>query len=227
MPAVFLNDSGDVEHVALPFIYWKLLVAVRTITTYTHYSSHSSVTSQMDFSHYTTKPVELAVALSNTLGIEQDYLADPQQLVSFLDDYKSMWEGVAKPPRKSDLEAVKRLRAVLRRIIESGDEEAAAGCVNELLEKYGATPRLSTHSGTPHLHFEPLDSSIVSWLGAITAMGLASVIVEHGVDRFGVCGSAGCNDVYIDTSRNRSRRHCSNTCSTREAVAAYRKRQTD
>ncbi|HUF14924.1 MAG TPA: CGNR zinc finger domain-containing protein [Acidimicrobiia bacterium] len=171
--------------------------------------------------------MELAVALSNTLGIEQDYLADPQQLVSFLDDYKSMWEGVAKPPRKSDLEAVKRLRAVLRRIIESGDEEAAAGCVNELLEKYGATPRLSTHSGTPHLHFEPLDSSIVSWLGAITAMGLASVIVEHGVDRFGVCGSAGCNDVYIDTSRNRSRRHCSNTCSTREAVAAYRKRQTD
>jgi predicted RNA-binding Zn ribbon-like protein len=68
---------------------------------------------------------------------------------------------------------------------------------------------------------------MVSWLGAITAMGLASVIVENGVERFGVCDSSGCNDVYIDTSRNRSRRHCSNTCSTREAVAAYRKRQTD
>jgi predicted RNA-binding Zn ribbon-like protein len=68
---------------------------------------------------------------------------------------------------------------------------------------------------------------MVCWLGAITGMGLASVIVEHGVDRFGVCGSAGCDDVYVDTSRNRSRRHCSNTCSTREAVAAYRKRQAD
>ncbi|MGD2061660.1 MAG: CGNR zinc finger domain-containing protein, partial [Acidimicrobiia bacterium] len=104
--------------------------------------------------------------------------------------------------------------------------ELASKRVNILLEKYGATPRLSTHSGNPHLHFEPLESAMVCWLGAITAMGLASVIVEHGVDRFGACDSATCIDVYVDTSRNRSRRHCSNTCSTREAVAAYRKRQS-
>jgi predicted RNA-binding Zn ribbon-like protein len=181
----------------------------------------------MDFSHYTTKPVEMAVALANTKGMVNDELAKPEQLISFLNGYKTLWEGVAKPPRKTDLRAVQELRASLREIIESLDEDAAASRVNELLDAYGATPRLSTHSGTPHLHFEPVDSSIVSWLGAITAMGLASVIVEHGVERFGVCDSGGCADVYIDTSRNRSRRHCSNTCSTREAVAAYRKRQSD
>jgi predicted RNA-binding Zn ribbon-like protein len=181
----------------------------------------------MDFSHYTTKPVELAVALTNTKGITEDDIGDLDQLVEFLDGYKDLWEGVAKPPHKSDLVAVHELRSSLREIFEAGDVDLAAKRVNILLEKYGATPRLSTHSGQPHLHFEPLETAIVGWLGAITAMGLASVIVENGVDRFGVCDSGTCMDVYIDTSRNRSRRHCSNTCSTREAVAAYRKRKSE
>lgn len=180
----------------------------------------------MDFSHYTTKPVELAVALVNTRGTQSDSLSTKDDLGEFLEGYRSLWEGVAKPPRKDELEPVRKLRESLREIIESGDEDLAARRVNGLLDAYGAAPRLSTHSGHAHLHFEPVESAMVCWLGAITAMGLASVIVEHGVDRFGVCGSGGCDDVYIDTSRNRSRRHCSNTCSTREAVAAYRKRQT-
>lgn len=181
----------------------------------------------MDFSHYTTKPVELAVALVNTKGITKEDLADPGQLLQFLDEYRSLWEGVAKPPKKSDLPEIQALRAPMREIFESGDEHIAAGLINTMLETYGASPRLSTHSGSPHFHFEPLDTSIVTWLGTVTAMGLASVLVECGVERFGVCDSGTCIDVYIDTSRNRSRRHCSNTCSTREAVAAYRKRQAD
>ena len=112
-------------------------------------------------------------------------------------------------------------------LITADDEAAASDCVNKLLDNYGAVPRVSLHSGNPHLHFEPNGASMSSWLGTTTAMALASVIVEHGVDRFGVCGAGDCEDVYVDTSRNRSRRHCSNTCSTREAVAAYRARQSD
>lgn len=181
----------------------------------------------MDFSHYTTKPVELAVALVNTRAADTDSLSNSGALEAFLEEYRSLWDGVAKPPRKNELEAIRALRESIREIIESGDEDLAASRVNKLLDAYGATPRLSTHSGNPHLHFEPVESAMVCWLGAVTAMGLASVIVEHGVDRFGVCGSGTCDDVFIDTSRNRSRRHCSNTCSTREAVAAYRKRKTD
>lgn len=181
----------------------------------------------MDFSHYTTKPVELAVALVNTRGLDSDSLSTSEELEEFLDDYRQLWDGVAKPARKNELEPVRELRESIREIIESGDQELATKRVNKLLDDYGATPRLSTHSGHPHLHFEPVESAMVCWLGAVTAMGLASVIVEHGVDRFGVCGSASCADVFIDTSRNRSRRHCSNTCSTREAVAAYRKRKTE
>lgn len=181
----------------------------------------------MDFSHYTTKPVELAVALANTRGVDTDSLTTSGELKTFLDGYREMWEGVAKPPRKNELEAIRNLRESIRQVIAAGDEHLAAKGLNDLLDAYGATPRVSTHNGMPHLHFEPVESAMVCWLGAITAMGLASVLVEHGVERFGVCDSGTCIDVYIDTSRNRSRRHCSNTCSTREAVAAYRKRQAD
>ena len=181
----------------------------------------------MDFSHYTTRPVELAVSLVNTKGTGTDSLSSAPELEGFLDGYRELWEGVAKPPRKNEIDAIRELRESLREILEAQDDQEAARKVNELLDAYGATPRLSTHSGDPHLHFEPVESAMVCWLGAITAMGLASVIVEHGVERVGVCGSETCNDVFIDTSRNRSRRHCSNTCSTREAVAAFRKRQTE
>lgn len=181
----------------------------------------------MDFSHYTTKPVELAVALVNTKGVTKDDLFDTDQMLVFLDEYRPLWEGVAKTPKKSDLGGVQELRTAIREVFESADEQVAAKRINTMLQSYGASPRISTHNGTPHFHFEPLDTSMVTWLGTVTAMGLASVIVEHGVERFGVCDSGTCVDVYIDSSRNRSRRHCSNTCSTREAVAAYRKRQTD
>lgn len=181
----------------------------------------------MDFSHYTDQPVDLAVALVNTVQLDGDHLADVGQLELFLNEYKDLWEGVARPARKSELSEIQSLRQSLRNVITAEDDATASGTVNEILDNYGAVPRVSVHSGHPHLHFEPTGASMSSWLGATTAMGLASVIVEHGVERFGMCDSGACDDVFVDTSRNRSRRHCSNTCSTREAVAAYRKRNAE
>jgi predicted RNA-binding Zn ribbon-like protein len=56
-------------------------------------------------------------------------------------------------------------------------------------------------------------------------MGLSVALIEGGWQRFGTCSSTSCDDVFVDTSKNRSRRHCSDTCTTRESVAAYRARQ--
>lgn len=181
----------------------------------------------MNFSHYSDRPVALAVDLVNTSQMDGDQIATPDQLEAFLESYAEMWAGVATPPKAADLEKVRKLRSDLRTVLATRDEAVAADMINEILAEHGAAPRVSTHSGEPHLHFEPIGTSISSWLGAITAMGLATVIIENGVERFGVCGASSCEDVYIDTSRNRSRRHCSTTCSTREAVAAYRARQAE
>lgn len=181
----------------------------------------------MNFSHYSDRPVELAVDLVNTTQAEGDRIASVKNFKEFLADYEDLWHGVARPPKGHDLASVHELRAGLREVFETHDETRASELINDILAEHGAAPRVSIHSGTPHLHFEPVGTSISSWLGAITAMGLATVIIENGVERFGVCGASNCDDVYIDTSRNRSRRHCSSTCSTREAVAAYRARQAE
>jgi predicted RNA-binding Zn ribbon-like protein len=180
----------------------------------------------MDFSHYTNDPVDLAVALMNTRQAGSDTIADLDQLIAFLDGYRHLWEGVARKPKPSELRAIHRLRESLRQVIESPDEAVASERLNEILTEHDAQPRVSVHNGAAHFHFEPMDSTMTAWLGATTAMGLASVMVENGVDRFGTCNASDCDDVYVDASRNRSRRHCSTTCSTREAVSAYRRRQS-
>lgn len=182
----------------------------------------------MNFSHYATRPVELAVDLVNTdqrsIG-GSDGLGRLAGLHEFLEGFQDVVDPSLPPPSADDLEAVRGLRDDLRRVFSAADPGEAAEVINRLLRNNVATPRLSTHSGEPHLHFEPLDSTVSQWLAVLTAMGLATLIAEHGTGRFGICDSDTCDDVFVDTSRNRSRRNCSTTCTTRDNVAAYRQRQ--
>lgn len=180
----------------------------------------------MDFSHYSDEPVELAVDLVNTDELDGDEIGHLSELTEFLGRYESLDSLDLGKANDTDLAEIHALRDVLREVFDAPDEVAAVEHLNSILAENDALPRLSLHSGRPHLHFEPVGSSVSSWVGAITAMGLAGVVVDHGISRFGSCQASNCRDVFVDTSRNRSRTHCCGTCSTREAVAAYRKRQT-
>ncbi len=182
----------------------------------------------MDFSHYTDEPVELAVALVNTLDdhSHDERLESPDDVKRFFGRHAKDWHGDQIEISESDLHEVRAIRARLRDAMTAGDPALSATALNSLLDLAAARPRVSVHDGTdPHLHFEPADASPVRWLAGVTAMGLSIVLVEEGLDRFGVCNARTCDDVFVDTSRNRSRRHCSDTCTTRENVAAYRRRQ--
>jgi len=188
-----------------------------------------AVRSQVDFSHYSDRPVQIAVELVNTLDVvsQEDELATPQDVADFLAAHDGgEWCRPGWKAAESDLHSVRALRAQLRQVFEAPEEGAAAAAINGILRDVEAVPRLSVHAGaSPHLHFEPLDSAPARWLGAVAAMGLSVALIEGGFERFGRCGSSTCDDVFVDTSRNRSRRHCSDTCTTRENVAAYRARQ--
>ncbi len=183
----------------------------------------------MDFSHYSDTPVQIAVDLANTLNVisEEDQLATPADVTAFLETHdEGEWCRPGWTASASDLDEVRALRAQLRKVFEAPDEAEAAKVINTILVDVDAVPRLSVHAGAePHLHFEPLDGAPARWLGAVAAMGLSVALIEGGFDRFGTCNSVTCDDVFVDTSRNRSRRHCSDTCTTRENVAAYRARQ--
>lgn len=184
----------------------------------------------MDFSHYTDEPVRLAVDLVNTRSPLRgvDTLQTVDDLARFFAGIGREWLVPDWDLGEEDLAAVRRLRAQLRSVFHRDDDADAAGLLNAILSEVHATPRVSVHDDVPpHLHFEPLSSGPGPWLAAITAMGLSVVLVDHGSRRLGVCSSVTCGHVFIDTSRNRSRRYCSDTCATRENVAAYRRRQKD
>lgn len=181
----------------------------------------------MDFSHYNDQPVQMAVDLVNTYDTvsSQEKLLSPENVSLFVKEAEANWCGPGWAPEESDLREVRALRTRLRSVFEAATETDAAEILNSILADVGAVPRLSVHGEGPHLHFEARGESPARWLGAITAMGLTTAMIEGGFERFGRCGSSTCDDVYVDTSRNKSRRNCSETCTTRENVAAYRSRQ--
>lgn len=182
----------------------------------------------MDFSHYSDQPVAIAVDLVNTLDVltGEDDLTTPEDVAAFIERALADWDPIEVEPSERDLHEVRALRSRLREVWSSGDERGAAAVINAILVDVDATPRVSIHDGAePHLHFEPAGGGVARRLGAITAMGLTVALVEGGYERFGSCASTTCDDVFIDTSKNRSRIRCSETCTTRESVAAYRRRQ--
>ena len=179
----------------------------------------------MDFAHYTDAPVRLAVDLVNSRSVitGADELDDLDALRAFLAAHGEPGGDDLGP---GDLEAARSLREGLRAVFDAPDTATSVERLNRLLASSGATPRVSTHGERgPHLHFESLQAGTIDRLAAATAMGLATVLCECGTERFGVCDSSTCNDVFIDSSRNRRKRYCSDGCSHRENVAAFRARK--
>lgn len=183
----------------------------------------------MDFSHYSDEPVQMAVDLVNTLDAMtgEEKLTSAEDVIEFIRSHDGDWCKPVGKPAEIDLHRVRALRSRLRGIFDAADEKEAADMINVVLSDAVAVPRLSLHGEGPHLHFETEEDSPAKWLGAVTAMGLTVAIIEGGYERFGRCNSKTCDDVFVDTSRNRSRRHCTDTCTTRENVAAHRARKRE
>jgi predicted RNA-binding Zn ribbon-like protein len=116
------------------------------------------------------------------------------------------------------------LRAVFE-LLAAGKLDEACHRVNDLLSITGAIPVLSQHDGEQwHLHFHAPDAAwAVRWAGAM-ATSLAIVLGGPSYDRLGVCGAPVCDRVYVDTSRNGTRRFCSTACQNRVKAAAFRER---
>ncbi|MEV0596832.1 CGNR zinc finger domain-containing protein [Nonomuraea cavernae] len=117
-----------------------------------------------------------------------------------------------------------RLRAVFEAVAR-GDLDAAAQQVNDLLEETHARPMLERHDGEPwHLHFHGPGGTMAGDWAASCATGLAMVLGSEFGDRLGVCTAPHCDRVYVDVSRNGTRRFCSTTCQNRVKTAAFRAR---
>ncbi|MFI7617139.1 CGNR zinc finger domain-containing protein [Nonomuraea terrae] len=117
-----------------------------------------------------------------------------------------------------------RLRAVFTAVAD-GDVDSAATQVNTLLRETQARPMLERHDGEPwHLHFHGSDDTTAGSWAASCATGLAIVLGSEFHDRLGVCTAPHCDRVYVDVSRNGTRRFCSTACQNRVKTAAFRAR---
>lgn len=176
----------------------------------------------MNFTHYTDAPVQLAVDLVNTLhpvtGIDE--LADLGSLRAFLRSHE-----IDARPLARDLVAIHHVRADLREVFAASDSDEAADRLNHLLELAGATPRVTTHGGHAHLHFQAAEAKLVNRIAITAAMALAVVLCDYGAARLGTCASGSCQEAFVDMSKNRRKRFCSEACAHRESVAAFRARR--
>ncbi len=179
----------------------------------------------MNFDAYTDLSVVTAVDLVNTLDVEtaKDFLTEVEHLAKFLDDHL---DSYARPLTPADVTDVAGLRERLRLAFTLGSIDTVVDLLNDLLAESSALPQLTDHDGVWHFHFTPPESSLFAHMAAEAAMGLASVIRDHGLERLRVCAATGCSRVFVDTSRNRSRRYCNpDICGNRTNVAAFRARQ--
>jgi predicted RNA-binding Zn ribbon-like protein len=135
-----------------------------------------------------------------------------------------------RPATDGDVARLRAYRARLDAVVtgcEAGHGAAAIQQVNSLLSRTGAVPQIVAHSGRgPHMHVSRPTAPMADRIAAHLAMGLAELIVAGESDRVRTCASPTCRQVFLDLSRNRSRRYCdSRTCGNRLHVAAYRARK--
>lgn len=128
-----------------------------------------------------------------------------------------------------DVAALDSFRAELRPVFEASDVDdvrLVVSSLNDLLAHHPVTPMISDHDpDNLHMHVTNRASSVAELLVAESLMGLSNLVCDLGATRLGICSESRCDHVYVDTSPNQSRRYCSDRCSSRANVAAFRARQ--
>jgi predicted RNA-binding Zn ribbon-like protein len=167
---------------------------------------------------------EKIVNTCDTTQPEPEYLRTPADLARYL---RSWNIPLAQSPDAQDLAGVLVLRRRLREVFEARETAVAAEALNELLEDVRVRPHIGlTPDGGIELDLDVgADLPLARRLAAEAALGLSAALEQYGIGRFHVCNAAPCTDVFVDTSRNHTRRYCCEQCANRHNVAAYRQRQ--
>lgn len=178
----------------------------------------------MEFSTYIASSVEMMVELVNSAdrrSAQPGHLAGVSEVEAFLRRHQMLGPNRVNP---DDVTSLRSLRASIRGVFEAADDAVAIERLNDILATAGVVPNLQLHDGRRELFFAPADAPLAARVACDAGIGLAMMMVDHA-DRLKLCSSQSCSNVYVDRSRNRSRRYCSNSCASRSTVAAYRARQ--
>jgi predicted RNA-binding Zn ribbon-like protein len=171
--------------------------------------------------------LEFVVALANTdpgaSRSGEDELATVAQLAALLET--AIFSG-----RIDHTEAERREVVDVRRELRevwSLDRDDAVGVINRMLRDAGALPYLVRHDASDwHIHATEQTAPLAERLRVEAALALADVIRMNEMQRLRVCGADDCTGLFLDLSRNGSKRYCSVRCGNRMNMIAFRERQT-
>ncbi|ONI83046.1 hypothetical protein ALI144C_18580 [Actinosynnema sp. ALI-1.44] len=128
-----------------------------------------------------------------------------------------------------DIDQLRTYAARLRTIFEAVDDDRvddACELTNTLLADTQAAPLLIKHDDKPwHLHFHTASETWARAWAAPMTTALAIVLGNPMHDRLGVCTATVCDRVFVDVSRNGTKRFCSTACQNRVKAAAFRARK--
>jgi predicted RNA-binding Zn ribbon-like protein len=167
----------------------------------------------MNYGDYIANVTRLAVELANTGTLNPD----GELVAAFFAEHE------ITPPRDGDYG---ELPDLVRTALAQSVDGAAPDAVHRLLRDYPPEMHLSDHDGHDgwHIHFSRNGTPAKRWVGQLIAAKLALVAAGDPSVTLGRCAADGCENYFVDQSRNRTRRFCSNACASRTTVAAHRAR---
>jgi predicted RNA-binding Zn ribbon-like protein len=193
------------------------------------------VPGQVEFGSDLIARIEVAVSLVNALATSR---AGGRNVAPPASDRELRARAVAalrdagalrRSPTAEQARGLQELARELREIfaaLESRRPDDAAARLNRLLAASGAVPHLHRMGAEPwHLHFHLPDAGLVQGWTAGCAVGLAYALGSGHSDRLGICAGPGCERVFVDLSKNGSRRFCSTACQNRVKAASFRARR--
>jgi len=172
-----------------------------------------NVGGQLTYAGYIGNVSRIAVELANAGGFDE-----PSELSQLMFEE----HHVARPVREELGDLPGLVAAALGQIVDRADPVS----VKELLDRFPPYIHLSDHEGTDGLHIHAARNGAPppEWLGRTISLALAHLAAGDPVLTTGRCAARNCGNFFVDDSRNRTRRFCSNACASRTTVAAYRVR---
>jgi predicted RNA-binding Zn ribbon-like protein len=168
-------------------------------------------------------PVAFAVDLLNTW----DELEPPAERLPDLPALRRFLELHGRAPQAKratgkDLLQIRAVRDSLREAFVADDEARAVAALNRVLDRSRARPQLRRSGRDWQVEWV---GGVVDVVASTAGVSLLEAIRDDGWERFGTCAGAPCCCVFVDRSKNRSRRFCCDLCADRVAQTALRERR--
>lgn len=182
----------------------------------------------MHFAPDTEMNLRFMTAMADTMPSASrsgtDELATVEQLDAFLDQWT--WSG-RRDHDQSEVDEVRATRDLLPRLWRVRTDDAVE-IINRMLADAKALPYLYRHDDLPwHLHATAPDAPLAERIRVEIAMALIDVIRSGEQERLRVCEAPDCEGLFVDFSRNGSKRFCSVRCGNRVNQLAFRARASE